>query len=1191
VVPWQYGDGVDVDVVCAGERAAVCNLAEPAFRVTLIRTGDDQHRLVLTVHHIVIDGWSLPILLGEIFASYYQQPLPPTVPYRKFITWLAERDLDAARSAWRQVLADFNAPTLVGPRDRSEPGRRSVETVLLPAQITSGLGELARSCHTTVNTVLHGAWALLLSSLTGQHDVVFGTTVSGRPAELAGAESMVGLFINTVPVRANLTAATTTADLITHLQGAHNDTLEHQHLSLSEIHRITGHDQLFDTLFAYENYPLDTGALSGDHELVITDNTNREYNHYPLTVQAQPGHQLGLRVEYDTDVFDIHSIQVLVGRLERVLTAMTANPTQRLSSMDLLGEAEHARLDEIGHRTVLTAAVAPVSVPVLFAEQVARAPHAAALVHEGRSMTYRELDEESNRLAHLLAGHGARPGQYVALMLERSAQAVVAIFAVLKTGAAYLPIDAGLPTARIGFMLADAAPIATITTTEFADRLDGFGGLVIDIDDPAIEIQPATALPSPAPDDIAYLIYTSGTTGAPKGVAVTHQNVTQLFASLDAVPTPASGQVWSQCHSHAFDFSVWEIFAALLRGGRLVVIPESVTQSPNDFHDLLIAEQVSVLTRTPSAVGVLSPEDFDSMALVVAGEACPGEVVDRWAPGRIMVNGYGPTETTVCVAVSAPLAAGSGVVPIGSPVSGAALFVLDGWLRPVPPGAVGELYVAGTGVSVGYLGRAALSGSRFVACPFGQPGTRMYRTGDLARWRSDGQLDYLGRADEQVKIRGYRIELGDVQTALANLDGVDKAVVIAREDHPGDKRLVGYITGTADPTALRTALAAQLPTYMVPAAIVELQQLPLTANGKLDTRALPAPEYRAGEYRAPTNPTEQILAGIYAEVLGHQRVGIDDSFFDLGGDSISAMRLIAAINTRMDAGLAVRTVFEAPTVRSLSLQLQTDTASVQEIVPVQTLKQGTGVPLFCIHPGSGVSWPYLALGNYLDCPIIGIQRTPQGEDSEPESIRDMAGTYADRVQEAYPTGPYQLLGWSFGGTVAHELAIELRRRGCVVEHLILLDAQLGIDNSILPPDQAVSEKDVLEEVLRFYGMDVAEQDEPLTYERAEELLHGRGAVEFPRYRGLLDLIVHNTNRSMELYQAHEPRRFDGDVVLFAATRDENDRSSFLQQSWRPYVAGDMTVYPIDCTHHEMLTTDSLSRYGQRISQLLSRETT
>ncbi len=614
--------------------------------------------------------------------------------------------------------------------------------------------------------------------------------------------------------------------------------------------------------------------------------------------------------------FSNFDVADLAERLQRVLATMVADPSRRLASLDVLRSAERTRLEELGNKEVLNLpASAPMSVPELFATQVARTPEAVALVCEGRSVTYRELDEASNRLAHLLTGLGAGPGQTVALMFSRSPEAVASILAVLKTGAAYLPIDPSSPESRIGFMLDDAKPVAALSTVDLADRLDGHDVPVIDVNDSRIDAQRADALPAPGPDHVAYLIYTSGTTGVPKGVAVTHRNVTQLLGSLDA-GLPPSG-VWSQCHSYAFDVSVWEIFGALLRGGRLVVVPEDVTRSPDELHDVLAGEDVSVLTQTPSAVAMLSPERLSAASLVVVGEACPAEVVDRWAPGRVMVNAYGPTETTMCVAISAPLTKGSGIPPIGSPVPGAALFVLDGWLRPVPPGVVGELYVAGDGVTSGYVGRTGLTASRFVACPFGGAGARMYRTGDLASWGDDGQLQYLGRADEQVKIRGYRIELGEIQAALAALDGVDQAVVIAREDRPGDKRLVGYVTGIADPVEARAALAERLPGYMVPAAVVVLEALPLTPNGKLDIRALSTPEYTTGEYRAPGNAVEEILAGIYAEVLGVQRVGVDESFFELGGDSILSLQVVARARA---AGLTCRPrdVFVEQTVARLA---------------------------------------------------------------------------------------------------------------------------------------------------------------------------------------------------------------------------------------------------------------------------------
>ena len=596
------------------------------------------------------------------------------------------------------MLAGFDTPTLVAPPSRPGRGRRGTTSSRLSEQTTRALVELARSCHTTVNTVLQAAWAQLLTGLTGQHDVTFGTAVSGRPTEVPGAETMVGLLINTVPVRATVIPATTTAGLLDQLRNDHNHTLEHQHLALTEIHRATGHDQLFDTLFVYENYPIDAAASLDVHDLAITDITTRESTHYPLTLQATPGDRLGLRLEFDTEVFDPASIETLTARLHRVLLTMTADPTARLASTDVLDAGEHARLDEIGNRAVLTGSATPLSIPVLFAGQVARTPEAAAVTFDGRSMTYREVDEASNRLAHLLIDHNAGPGQCVALLFNRCAEAIVAILATLKSGAAYLPIDPAHPRARIQFMMTDAAPIAAVTTAGLADRLHECGVPVIDVNDPTVDTQPAAALAGPAPEDIAHVIYTSGTTGLPKGVAVTHHNVTRLFESLDLdldqALEPAPGQVWTQCHSYAFDYSVWEIWGALLHGGRLVVVPESVAGSPDDFHALLIAEKVSVLSQTPSAVAALSPEGLGA-ALVVAAEACPAEVVDRWAPGRVMINGYGPTETTVYATISAPLLAGSATVPIGAPVPGAALFVLDGWLRPVPIGAVGELYVAG----------------------------------------------------------------------------------------------------------------------------------------------------------------------------------------------------------------------------------------------------------------------------------------------------------------------------------------------------------------------------------------------------------------------------------------------------------------------------------------------------------------
>ncbi|OAT70856.1 non-ribosomal peptide synthetase [Mycobacteroides immunogenum] len=906
-----------IERLCAAERAAVCDLGgQSTFRAVLIRMSEDRYRLVLTMHHIVVDGWSLPVLLREMFASYFGQSLPAPPSYRSFLTWLNGQDHDAARAAWQHALAGLRTPTLVGPP--AQAGPRAVRSHRVPEHATRALTELARAHRCTVNTVLQAAWAQLLMWITGQHDVVFGTAVSGRPADMAGAESMVGLLINTVPVRATADAGTAVADLLAQLQSAHNDTVDHEHLALNEIHRAVGHERLFDTLFVYENYPLNADALMSAHGVTVTDFGSREYNHYPLSMVVTPGAELSLRVEFDSELFDAATVETLVTRLRKLLAAMAADPATPVSAIDLLNADEHKQLALWGNHAVLARQSPAVpSIPALFSTQVARAPEAVALTGEGRSTTYRELDEAANRLAHLLAGRGAGPGKMVALLLPRSCEAIVAILAVLKTGAAYLPIDPAHPDSRIEFVVADAAPVIAVSTGNLLRRLVTSGVAVVDINDPAVGRQPHTALPAPMADDVAYVIYTSGTTGTPKGVAITHGSVTQLLASLDA--ELAWGGVWTQCHSLAFDYSVWEIWGALLRGGRLLVVPDAVVRSPEELHALLVTEEVDILSQTPSAFYALQTADsmrpergqqLKLQTVIFGGEALEPQRLSPWLrshPGRPrLINMYGLTEATVHAShreIGAGDLDNSGS-PLGVPLKHLAFFVMDTWLRQLPHGVVGELYVAGAGLASGYAGRRGLSATRFVACPFGTPGTRMYRTGDLVRWEADGQLRYVGRCDEQVKIRGYRIELGEVHAALAGLDGVNEAAVIAREDRPGDKRLVGYVTGSVDPDVARGVLAERLPVYMVPSAIVALAALPLTVNGKLDTRALPAPQYQDTEqYRAPVDAREEVLAGIYAQVLGLDRVGVDDSFFDLGGDSISSMQVVARARA---AGLVCR---------------------------------------------------------------------------------------------------------------------------------------------------------------------------------------------------------------------------------------------------------------------------------------------
>ncbi|OJZ64101.1 non-ribosomal peptide synthetase, partial [Mycobacterium paraffinicum] len=965
---WPEGRLREATDAVAGYAFDLAN--EIPLHAELFTTADDDHVLVVVVHHIAADGWSIAPMARDLGIAYAarcagQAPewAPLAVQYVDYTLWQRAQfgDLDDSQSRIAAQL-DFWQETLAGmperlqlPTDRPYPPvadhRGARLAVDWPTDIQQQIRRVAREHNATSFMVIQAAFAALLSKISASDDVAVGFPIAGRrdPA----LDELVGFFVNTLVLRVDLAGDPTFAELLAQVRRRSLAAFEHQDVPFEFLvdrlnpTRSLAHHPLIQVLLGWENFPgydsNPTATLAlGDVRatpMPVETHTARMDLTFSLSdrwTEAGQHAGIGVTAEYRTDVFDADTVMTLIERLHRLLVAVTSDPARRLSSVDLLDPGEHARLERWGNRAVLTEPATPVSVPALFAAQAVRTLDAVALVCDGRSMTYRELDEAANRLAHLLIRHGARPGERVALLFSRSAEAIVAILAALKSGAAYLPIDPALPAARMEFMLTDAAPVAAVTTTALIDRLNGFDLAVVDVGDPALDTQPSTAPPAPAPDDLAHIIYTSGTTGVPKGVAVTHYNVAQLFDSLRIGIELSPGQVWTQFHSYAFDFSVWEIWGALLHGGRLVVVPESVARSPEEFHALLVAERVTVLTQTPSAVGMLPTDGLDATALVIGAEPCPPELVDRWAPGRVMVNVYGPTETTMWACKSAPLAAGSGFPPIGAPVTRAAFFVLDEWLQPVPAGVVGELYLAGDGVGVGYWRRSALTASRFMACPFGAPGTRMYRTGDLVCWGPDGQLRYLGRADEQVKIRGYRIELGEIQSALGALDGVEQAVVVPREDRPGDSRLVGYVTGTVDAGKARAALAERLPAYMVPAAVVVLPALPTTVNGKLDTRALPAPDYRhIGDYRAPSTAVEEILAGVYAEVLGVERVGVDDSFFDLGGDSLSTMRLIAAINSSLETELPVRAVFEAPTIAQLAPRIGEGAGRLQPLVATE----------------------------------------------------------------------------------------------------------------------------------------------------------------------------------------------------------------------------------------------------------------
>ncbi|MFC5752657.1 non-ribosomal peptide synthetase, partial [Actinomadura rugatobispora] len=916
-LPWRAEDLSDLDEeaaerearrLAAEERDRRFDLAAPPLlRLLLIGFGPRRHRLVITTHHLVMDGWSMPVLVRELTQVYAAGGdaggLPPVTPYRDYLAWLARQDKDAARRAWSEELAGVTGPTLVAPAD---PGREPVlpHHVIAPvdAALTEALRETARRHALTLNTVVQGAWAVLVGLLAGRRDVVFGATVAGRPADLPGVEHMLGLFINTVPVRVGLDPSRPVAEMLAEVQIRQAELFDHQYLGLADIQRAAGPGATFDTLVVYESYPRspDGPPRLGDVELGGAGSVDA--SHYPLTLVATPGDRLELQIDYRPDMFDAATAQALAGRLTRVLAQMAADPEVRVGDLEVLGEAErHQVLVEWND----TARPLPdVSVAGLFERRAAESPDAVAVVSGDVELTYAELNDRANGLAHALVRRGVRPGDLVGVLMERSADLIVALLAVLKAGAAYVPLEE-----RRRAVAAETGVSVVLTGEDLIEepRPDG----------PDVHV---------SADSLAYVMYTSGSTGVPKGVAVTHANVV-AFCEDGSWTDEVVERVLVQAN-HAFDASTYELWVPLLRGGRLVVVPPGEVDAVE--RGRLIAEHgVTNVHATAGLFRVLaeqSPEIFAGVREVSTG----GDVVSSAAirallqehPGMVVRTTYGPTENTAFTTQLAFTDAESvpASVPIGVPMDNTRAYVLDEFLRPVPPGVVGELYLAGAGLARGYVGRAGLTAERFVACPFSSG--RMYRTGDLARWNFAGVLEFAGRLDEQVKIRGFRIEPGEIEAFLAAHEQVGQVAVIAREDQPGVKRLVAYVVpanGRCDEGVLREYMAEGLPEYLVPAAVVALDRLPVTVNGKLDRAALPAPDLAGPrDGRGPATPTEEVLCGLFAEVLGLETVGAESSFFELGGDSLLAMRLVARVRAVLEAEVSIRQMFAAPTVAGMA---------------------------------------------------------------------------------------------------------------------------------------------------------------------------------------------------------------------------------------------------------------------------------
>ncbi|MEU4522044.1 amino acid adenylation domain-containing protein [Amycolatopsis sp. NPDC024027] len=916
--------------LAAEDRERRFDLAHPPLvRFTLIKVAAGRHRFLWTAHHIATDGWSVPILIRELATLYTEGPaaaLPEVAPFRNYLAWLGRQDEREARQAWREVLDGLTEPTKVAPQiDGHLKAVPESAEVVLSRDETAELVAWARRHELTLNTVVQACWAILVGRLTGRRDVVFGSVTSGRPAELPGVETMVGMFINTVPVRADLDPAGTLEELLVFLRDQQARMSAYQHVGLAEVQNdvpgLAGTGELFDTAIVFENVPADgaqTDVVLGD-DVRVLDAVTEDSRHYPLSLVVNPGGELAFRFDYAPEAFDAERVGRITAMFRHLLDTAIADPTVALGSIDVVPVAELERG---------AGATGPVGADVVsrVREFALSSPEAAAVSDGGAWVSYGSLAGRASALSRRVSDG------VVGILADPGVGFVSAVLGVLWSGAAYLPLDPTLPVARLAGLLADSGASSIVVGAGFEDLAAELGdGVEIVVLDDAEDEEWAPAAQGDAGLDLGYVIFTSGSTGRPKGAMVHRRGmVNHLLAKVEDLGLEPSDVV-VQNAPVTFDVSVWQMLAPLLVGGRVRVVSRVVAADPDALFGLIRAEGVSVLEVVPSLLRAAldswdlaeQPDVSGLRWLVVTGEALPPDLCVRWFarfPDVPLVNAYGPTECSDDV-THAVIRSGVDVVPIGRAVRNSRLYVLGDELRPVPSGAIGELFVGGLVVGRGYVGDPVRTASVFVADPFGEPGTRMYRTGDRVRMRPDGQLEFVERRDFQVKIRGHRIELGEIEACLVAHAGVGEAVVTVHGTG-NDRRLVAYVSGAVTEGELREHVTAQLPAYMVPGAYLVLDRFPLTAHGKIDRKALPAPEQHTGAgTRGPRTPVEATLCEIWADVLGVAEVGIDDDFFAIGGHSLLANSVVSRVRSALAAELSIRDLFEARTVSRLAGRL------------------------------------------------------------------------------------------------------------------------------------------------------------------------------------------------------------------------------------------------------------------------------
>jgi len=1156
----------------------------PVLRAALLRLGPEDHVLLFTMHHIASDVWSMGVLVKEVMALYHAfaqgQPSPLAelpIQYADYAIWqrqwLQGAELEKQLDYWRRQLA--GAPTVLElPTDRPHPAiqsfRGATQAFALPRTLSASLMQLARQENCTLFMLLLAAFKILLYRYTGQSDLLVGTPMAGR--NRTETENLIGFFVNTLVLRTDLTGDPTFHQLLGRVREVALGAAAHQDVPFEKLveelqpERDLSRAPLFQVMFALRNVRLEKLALS--NLKLLPAGAAAEIAKFDLTLfMSETDGELGGSFEYNTDLFEAATITRMIEHFKRLLAAIAVAPAQRISTLPLLTDTE---CDELLVQFNETAREYPqrACLHELIEQQAAQRPDAVAVSFKDEQLTYRELNRRANQLAHHLRGLGVGPEVLVGILIERSPDMMVALLGVLKAGGAYLPLDPAYPQERLAFVLADARVSVLLTQARLQPALAGQAVEVVCLDTERARLERLDAQnPTPLahPANLAYVIYTSGSTGRPKGAMIPHRGLVNYLCWCVEAYAVAAGHGTPVHSPIGFDLTITSLFAPLLVGRTTRLLPEEEGLESLS-HALRTGRDFSLVKITPAHLEVLRhllPAEQvaeRTRAFIIGGEALLGEHIRFWqqyAPATRLINEYGPTETVVgcCVYEVPNTATVAADVPIGRPIANTQLYILDQHMQPVPPRVAGELYIGGHGLARGYLNRPGATAEKFLPHPFStEPGQRLYRTGDLARF-ADGQIEYLGRIDKQVKIRGFRIELGEVESALGQHEAVRDAVVVVREAAPGDKRLIAYVVPASErqPTLgeLRRDLKNKVPGYMLPAALVVLDALPLTPNGKVDHRALPAPALTdapaSASFVAPRNLTELQLVEIWEEVLNHRPIGITDNFFDLGGHSILALRVMAQIQKLYGLDLPLATFFEGGTIEHLDSIIRQRTKPQQtHLVSLQA--GGTGRPIFFMHPigGGVVCYAYLARHLGAERPVYALAAFEV--DDPHQHLETMAASYIAEMRGVQPQGPYLLSGWSFGAFVALETARQLKAQGEEVALLAVLDSEAPGLQAEWAADERADEDDpvVLVRQLEIF----ANRKEPLPINedylrrlgRDEQLLYimdvAKEAHIMPPELNLAQVkrSLRNMKTRIHAGRNYVPPVYDGPVTLFRCTR-------------------------------------------------------